>query len=416
METPSPAPPWTPSGPSEVIETALAVSRHSLRARLYQSGRRLFWGAAPFILAGALLPGQVWFALAGLAMASCALAMVAGAVVGMTPPPWRVFAALDDRGLRLTTPTTVVALPREALLDGMVIAPFGGFALRLHDRAGDRYELAMPDEPTAWRWLQALGLSADRRAVRVVSNRALLQAAVSYFASSITALPLMLAWIAVLAVIGHRDEDYLVMPLASMHSAMFGTWLMSWMVGRADITIGGDGLSVGTWPWRRYIPFEALEGVSREGMEGVALRLRGRWRPLTLRFASAVEAEAVAVRIAAARAAWEASVPPSCIARLAVGDPEDAEAWRAALRDAVGDGSYRDAALTLADLEAVVASVSVTAAQRTGAALALRDLQPATERSGVRVATELLVGAEALESLARADPGRPEVARTPRRR
>ena len=84
---PPPAPPWTSPGPSEAIDTVLAVSRHSLRARLYQTGRRLFWGAAPFILASAVFPGQVWLALAAMVMALSALAMVAGAAVGMTPSP-----------------------------------------------------------------------------------------------------------------------------------------------------------------------------------------------------------------------------------------------------------------------------------------------------------------------------------------
>ncbi|MDO9016521.1 MAG: hypothetical protein Q8S73_28355 [Deltaproteobacteria bacterium] len=396
-------PPTAPHA-AEVVGSALAVSRLGLRARLYRAGRRTYWAAAPFILASAVLPGSVvpWSMLAALVMALCALAMVAGAVVGSAAAPRRALATLDDRGLSVGTAAGVVALPREALRDGIVVARFGRFALRLHDRAGDRYELTMPDEPTAWRWLHALGLGADQRAVRVVSDRVLLQGVVGYFLSGFAALPVMLAWMAVLAAIGAGGPGGFMTALASVHGTMFGAWAMSWLVGHVDVTVGGDGLRVSRGIRHRFIPFEALEGVARDGTHGLALRLRGQWRPLLLRFASDVDAEALAVRISAALATWRASAPPAFLAGLTVARAADAEAWRVALREAINDGSYRTAALSPADLEAVVASVAVTHAQRTGAALALRDLQLASESTGVRIASELLVAEEAVESVARA--------------
>lgn len=394
------------TGAAEVIQSTLSIARLGLRARFTRAGRRIYWIAAPFILASAVLSGSAAPVLAALAMALCALAMLVGTVAGSATPPSGVLATLDGRGLSVGTPTGVVALRRDGLRDGMVIARYGRFALRLHDRAGDRYELAMPDEPTAWRWLDALGLGADRRAVRVVSDRMVIQAVAGYFLSSFGALPVMLAWMFILNLIGGRGADVPAQPLSSFHAAMFGAWAMSWLVGHVDVTVGGDGLRVSRGVRRRFVPFGALSGVTRPNPNEVALHLHGEWRPLSLRFSSDVDAEAVVVRINAARATWEAAAPPSFLARLAVAYPGDAQAWRAALREAVSDSSYRTTALTTADLEAVVASVAVTSAQRTGAALALSDLQSGTERTGVRVATELLVGAEAVEPVARTGTGR----------
>ncbi len=405
--------------PAEGIDTTLAVSRHGLRARLHRFGRRIFWGAAPFILAYAALPGWPlpWLELAVLVMASSALVMVAGSVIGTTPSPTRAHATLDDDGLRLTTPTKVTALPREALRDGLVIATGSVFVLRLHDRAGDRYELAMADQAMAWRWLHALDLSADRRAVRVVNDRVWLQVVVGYFFSGWTGTPIMLAWMAVLAALHSvtgAEPGGAAIVLSAVHAAMFGAWAMSWLVGHVDVTVGGDGLRVSKGVRNHYFPFEALEEVARDRAT-LVLRLRTRWRPLSLVFASDVDAAAVAVRLTAARKAWQAATPPTCLARLKVADANSAESWRAAFGAAFGDGSYRAEGLTIADLEGVVASVTVTHAQRTGAALALRDLQPSLGRTGVRVASELLVGAKALESIAPTDVGHPDGARRLRR-
>ncbi len=112
---------------------------------------------------------------------------------------------------------------------------------------------------------------------------------------------------------------------------------------------------------------------------------------------------AVAERINAVLALRGTGLSEAAARALSTPSATTPEAWRDAFVAAVGGGTYRDVALSIDDLSRVLAAPMATAAQRLGAAVALRELDGSVASTRVRVAAEMVadpVLREALEARA----------------
>jgi hypothetical protein len=286
-------------------------------------------------------------------------------------------------------------LSRTTLRTGMVREAAGRAFLRLESRAGWRYDVAVPDVATAQRWLAELGLDAAQRRARVVTDRTALQWVFAYFFGGVFAMPfLMLA--ALLAGLfpgapGQVPFLYLVM--------MPGYWLAARSVGRVDLTVGVDR------GWlRRFFPVERIDRAELAPGDACVVRIVLRsGGSHAYRFAAEVDAAAALRRIEDVLALRDAL--PAAVARVLASSPAvTAEGWRDAFAEALRGAAYRDAALTAEELARVIAAPGVTAAQRIGAALALREAGEVAT-TGVRVAGEALTAPTTLQALERAERG-----------
>jgi hypothetical protein len=324
------------------------------------------------------------------------LALWFAGLITASPDSRYVTAGLDGQSLRVVGPGVNLTLSAARLREGLVRFTAMGWSLRLRDDDGVVYDVGVADEATAERWLDALGLDAPRRAVRVASDRTLVQWAFAYFFGGFFAMPLMLVAMLVMLLLGvdqNRGES-----LALMYLAMLpGYWLAARAVGHVDVSVGADGVRAGRGLRRRFFPVGEIEGVAVEG-NTLALR-RANARAERYRFERLEDAHAVARRVAQVIALHRAA-PRDLLGALAAADATTPEAWRDVFLDAVKTGGYRALAFTAEDLAALVVARDVTAPQRLGAALALRALDVADGPAKVRVAAEALVDPAAQQALA----------------
>lgn len=306
-------------------------------------------------------------------------------------------AHFDGETLHLASGRVRYALRAADLREGSVRAAGVGWALRLRDRRGDEYEVALYDEATAVQWLDALGLDASRRAMRVVSDRTLAQWAFAYFFGGFFAMPFTLAALGILMLLGVDPTSSPAFAIAYLGMGP-GYWLAARAVGRVDVSVGADGVRAGRGFGRRFFPVASIRGAEVSAST-LVLRLTDR-RTEHYRFDRAEDAWAVARRVLDV-VNLHRSTSPALPPALVTDEPLTAAQWRDRFVHALREEGYRAAAFTRDDLERLLHAKDVPAPQRLGAALALRELAPVEGATGVRIAVEAMVDpavARALEA------------------
>lgn len=371
----------------EQLQTAVTSARVSARAQA-----RRFAGisvAVAWIAAHAALL-VVPAATPALAVVGIVLgigAMLAGVLRAMPASSWRTVTCSDE-GLQLVARHEVIELPRDALAEGLVRQSATSWQLRVLTREGVRYDINTPDADTAQRWLCALGLDARTRAVRVITDRPVLQGVVAYLTGGFFSAPFFALSVVLMQYVGIENNP--AAHLALTYLAMVPAyWFAARSVGHVDITIGADGIYAGRGWRRRFIPLYAIRTVdiSPAQRETVTVTLQDN-TTVSWRLRSAGDAVAVARRIHDVLTLRGVALPDALQRTLAARLPEVADAWRDAFLDAARGSGYRDVALSRDDLSRALTSPSVSPAQRLGAVLALRALDHTDALTGVRVAAE----------------------------
>lgn len=388
----------------ERLELTVRRAPVGLQRALRWAWRRVFWVAAAASLALTLVSNDASFAALLVGLVGCLALKLIELAAGVARAE-RVDAELGRDALVLRARGREVVLSPTSLREGLVRVAQGRAVLRLETRGGERHDLALPDRATAERWLARLKLDPARRRARFVTDRAALQWVFGYFFGGLFALPGML----LLSLLG-RALGADVLAACSYLAMLPGYWFAARSVGRVDVTVGVDGVYAGRGWLRRFFPVESIARAELAPGNTSVLRLVLRSGvPHDYHFADDADASAALARVEGVLA-LRAALPASVERVLATPGADTAEAWRAVFTEALRGGSYREAALSEADLARVVAAPGVTGPQRVGAALALRVAGEGTaEATGVRVAAEALTAPQTVEALARAE--RAEVGR-----
>lgn len=372
-----------------VLQTRFTRARLGLRRTLSRIGRRAYLALA---LASTLMFAvPAWNPDGPLVAGTLALAVflvlwLVGLVAGASIS-YPGVARLDGDTLNLETHGETVALPADRLREGSVRAGYAGWSLRLRDDRGDVYDVAVPDEATAAQWLDALGLDASRRAMRVVSDRTLAQWAFAYFFGGFFAMPFLLVALGLLALLGVDPSSPQALAVAYLGMGP-GYWLATRAVGRVDVSVGADGVRAGRGFARRFFPIAAIAGAE---VAATTLYLRlANGGTERYRFDRAEDAWAVSRRVLDALTLHR-NTSPALPPALFSDEPLNAAQWRDRFVHALRDEGYRAAAFTRDELERLVRAKDVPAPQRLGAALALRELSPAQGATGVRIAVDAMV-------------------------
>lgn len=357
-----------------------AFKRMARRSYLLLLAAAVLLCAAP--AAAHTLPGL----LGSAAVASFVALWLAGVATGTSSSRFGV-ARLEGDTLRMFGHGFEHVLPITSLREGYARLGALGWSVKVRDDAGVVYEFGVASEGEATGWLDALGLDASRRAMRVVSDRTITQWAFAYLFGGFFALPIMTLMLGVLALLGADPTRAPGLTLAYL-GLLPGYWLAARSVGRVDVSVGADGVRAGRGFRRRFFPVDALEGAQ---VRGATMRLRlASGRAASYRFERAEDALAVARRVEEVLALHR-SAPQGLPAALATAGARTADEWRALFLDALREEGYRAVAFTLDDLTRLLHAKNLTAPQRLGAALALRELAPEQGRTGVRVAVEAMV-------------------------
>lgn len=148
--------------------------------------------------------------------------------------------------------------------------------------------------------------------------------------------------------------------------------------------IGRDGVEVGPWWSRRFIPGKDIS-AAREHDMGIALELVDEETIVLPLVGSNERIPELLARIEGLiRGAFYAGVP---LGQLSRGGRSLSE-WRAVLSEALKPGGFRDARLTGRDCEAVLADATLSAEQRIAAAIALSSSSAPDAADRIRVASE----------------------------
>ncbi|MFO0625953.1 MAG: hypothetical protein U0325_10090 [Polyangiales bacterium] len=372
-----------------LARTRFSRARRGLQRRLSWVARRVYLG---FSLASLLLLAAPAGASA-LAVPFASLAFIAflalwftGLVVGGARASLGT-ARLDGDTLHLEADGVHHALRADALREGSVRADIGRWSLRVRDHHGDEFDVAVPDEAMATAWLDALGLDASRRTMRLVSDRTLAQWAFAYFFGGFFAAPFMIFAMGLLALLG-------VDPLHASSIAVAylgigpGYWLAARTIGHVDVSVGADGVRAGRGFARRFFPVASIVGAE-VAVTTLHLRLAS-GAVERYRFDRGDDAEAVARRVNEVVALHRS--PASALpAALLTTESLSAAQWRDRFVHALREEGYRASAFTRDDLTRLVNAKDVPAPQRLGAALALHDVAPAEGVTGVRIAAGAMV-------------------------
>lgn len=377
--------PSPPDAPHTIITRTHEGRRRAFK-RMARRSYLLLLAAAVMLSAAPATAHTLPGLLASAALASFVTLWFVGVATGTSASRFGV-ALLEGDALRLLGHGFAYTLPIASLREGHARLSALGWSVKLRDDDGVVYEFGVADEGDAARWLDALGLDASRRAMRVVSDRALTQWAFAYVFGGFFALPFMTVMLALLALLGADPTQAPGLTLAYL-SLLPGYWLAARSVGRVDVSVGADGVRAGRGFRRRFFPVDALEGAQARG---ATMRLRlASGRAVDYRFDRPEDALAVARRVEEVLALHR-SAPQGLPAALATAGARTADEWRALFLGALRDEGYRAFAFTQDDLARLLHAKDIPAPQRLGAALALRELAPERGRTGVRVAVEALV-------------------------
>ena len=384
------------------LHTRFTRARRGLRQRLARVARRTYLAlslASLLLIAVPGAPADAPFALGALAFVSFFALWFVGLVAGATLTQEGA-AHFDGETLHLASGRVRYTLRAADLREGSVRATLNGWSLRLRDDRGDEYEVALYDEATAVQWLDALGLDASRRAMRVVSDRTLAQWAFAYFFGGFFAMPFLFVALGLLMLLGVDPSSPHSLAIAYLGMGP-GYWFAARAVGRVDVSVGADGVRAGRGFGRRFFPIASIAGAE---VAATTLYLRlANGGTERYRFDRADEAWAVSRRVLDALTLHR-NTSPALPPALATDEPLTAAQWRDRFVHALRDEGYRAAAFTRDDLERLLRAKDVPAPQRLGAALALRELAPAEGATGVRIAVEAMVDPGLPRALEAEDP------------
>jgi hypothetical protein len=267
-------------------------------------------------------------------------------------------------------------------VDGSVLPATGSARVVVELESGDTLNVQAPDLGTADAILERLGLGLDRRALRLGTHdlrattvRALGAAFFTMFASS---LVLGLAVGGGAKPPGWSVPVWLFTSVAAAIGAVAAT-------RPATVEVGLDGVAIRRRGRTRFTAYADVKAVELQGPVVRVVRTDGTAEVVGTQ--SEDRASAIVRRIEQARSGERAPAPTDVLARAG----RTVSAWRDELRRwAAGATSFRSATLDDSDLAHVLEDPGATDELRLGAALALRERGPEA-RARVRVAAEATV-------------------------
>ncbi len=173
--------------------------------------------------------------------------------------------------------------------------------------------------------------------------------------------------------------DFLValLPLLVGIAVVVAMWPPAFVIGR-------DGVEVGPWWSRRFIPAREI-AAARQHESGMSLELvDGETIVLPLVGSSERIPELCARIESLIRVAFYAATPLRQLSRAG----RSLVDWRVALSESIKPGGFRDARLTSRDCEAVLADAALSSEQRIAAAIALASSSAPGAADSIRVAGE----------------------------
>jgi hypothetical protein len=148
------------------------------------------------------------------------------------------------------------------------------------------------------------------------------------------------------------------------------------------LVIGRDGIEVGPWWSRRFIPSKEIAAV-RDHESGIALELADEEIIVLPLIGSGDRIPELLAHIdGLMRMARDGGDPLRQLSRAG----RSLEEWRSALSDAIKPGGFRDARLTSRDCEDVLADPTLSGEQRIAAAIALASSSAPDAADRIRVA------------------------------
>jgi hypothetical protein len=361
--------------------------------------------------------------LAGLSLAIAAImvwgpwtlcpSMLLGVVLILTdvliPRSEQATLGVSAAGVRITTDRSERALSREQVRRAVILSHGAHVMLGIEPWSGPFIELLLPKAAgplpeLAARCVDRLGLGAHERVLEFGNPVAVVRAIVAWIGgAAVGSLVSLLLWNILVGALGWWGAwfDGALVVLAAM---------IAWGVARSsrtvDLAVGADGIEL-RGPWRRrYIPYAALEGVA--WVPYSVLEVREATRPLLrLTNTSLVEdvsmANAFTFAVEQARARYAALRRETALTALLARDGRAAGEWQAALRALPTPGrAYRAQGFAREDLAALLVDASAPEELRVGAAVVLREMNPAEEVTRIRVAAEACAHAPMREALQRA--------------
>ncbi len=338
---------------------------------------------------GVAAPETVTSALVFCAIFSIFVVLPAAATMAWLKPRRSGDLVANDEGITMATGAKRRRIERAAIVSGLWVpatAPHVELALR----GGDALSLSMPDEGSAQRLLERLGLDASRRRVAVTAGQRT-PASVWMAFTSVAALFVTgdAAKKTALAVQGSEEVIRTIWVLGAL---MLGYVVARW-VTPDEVVVGGDGLSIRGTFGTRFVSYADIEHVEPADDGRIAVRLSAGgvvW--VGSRTLGAAHRAALIDRIHRAMG----SGADETIGELRELDRQDRsfETWRdAAGRLMRGAAGYRGSLLERRQVVAALSNPQLSAERRIGAALALAGAGEldAEARGRLRVAADTTV-------------------------
>lgn len=333
-------------------------------------------------VAGTLAAGA-WFARFGLPVAA-ALALAA-----MLLRRGRALAvdhiSLRDKALRVEAgDATALAVPVDEVTAGWVVPRAEGAEVELARRGGATVELAVEGTAEANEVLGALGFDARRRSLRVRLGRSWdgpLRAFGVLVFGGLQTLPL-LALFAAWLHLGSAARSLLFSAVA------LGAYVSaSRALGPPELTIGADGITLQRGFRPRFLPYRLLRWIERDGDDIVLLLADDQRIRVSPTSRDARRDDMVVERV---RSAAERARSGSGSAALALLDRNGRSVrdWRESVATLHRAEAYRGHAVSVEELEAVLADPGASAERRIAAAVALAAQDRDAARTRVRVSLD----------------------------
>ncbi|MCC6555245.1 MAG: hypothetical protein IT372_19960 [Polyangiaceae bacterium] len=305
--------------------------------------------------------------------------------------------SVEDGALVVRRGSRVRRVPLGELSDGGW-SPLSG-EVELRTRGGDVWTAKVSGAEEGQALLDAAGVSAARRAMRMRLGETLFLDLLVWLLGPIAVGPLTEA------LTGGAP----VLRLATVHVAvvlmlaLFVT--VRQLVGPAEIVIGADGVLVAQRFRKRFVPFERIERVEASADRVDLCLVGGRVVRANARHLPAEQRELLQARVAEALRMRRREAEPAALAALDRGARSSA-AWREAASALLSrEGDYRAARPTREQVASALENPAAPLTRRLGAAMALAARGDADGRARVRIAAEASADAVVRAALERIAEG-----------
>jgi hypothetical protein len=307
---------------------------------------------------------------------------------------------VDGDAITVAAPDGALVMSRAEVADGWIEPTLrGGHRVVVRHRSGDLGVVEVPSRAAGQELLAAVGLSADRHALRVQTSGNAGQTV-----REMAFLTGMFSLVVPLFVVGAADgareigAGLVWLAVCATVTAALGAATV-----KPVVRVGLDGIEITRGRSRRFVPVRDVASVEMT-LDGVALSVRGAPRRLVLRTWGVQQAALLARIQEVVRGFGAASASAAALAQLDRQGRELAR-WRDDLRRLASDdaGGYRRVALSREDLGRLLVQGDASAERRIGAALALAASGVPAERERVRIAARAAANEElraALEAIA----------------